>query len=172
MALVNRSLLAGIVGLAAGSAAAGGTFFIRRRMRGRPGEPGYDRLEIDVVDALCGDEIAGSCAIDVAALGPGLVELTGRVPDQEAAGRAAAVAQRVAGVHTVVNRLVVERVEQQLEETRRRYGEGDPELRARRWDGVSSGMGRQRQGADTDPDRTDDSQAAIEDAAGPDDGMR
>lgn len=172
MALVNRSLLAGIVGLAAGGAAAGGTFLIRRRMRGRSAEPGYDRLEIDVVDALCADEIAGSCAIDVAALGPGLVELTGRVPDQDAAGRAAAVAQRVAGVHTVVNRLVVERVEQQLEETRRRYGAGDPELRARRWDGVSSGMGARRQGAETDPDQGDDSQVAIEDAARMDDGMR
>jgi hypothetical protein len=166
MALVNRSLLAGLVGLAAGSAAAGGTFIIRRRLRGGPAEPGFDHLEIDVVDALCADEVAGSCAIDVAALGPGLIELTGRVPDQDAAGRAAAVAQRVAGVHTVVNRLVVERVEQQLEETRRRYGAGDPELRASGWEGMSSGMGARRQGAETDPDQADDSRAAIEDAIG------
>jgi hypothetical protein len=115
----NRSLLAGIVGLAAGTAAAGGTYLLRRRLGARSAGGAHERLETEVVDALCEDEIAGSLAIDVAALGPGLIELSGRVPDQSAGLRAAD--SNECPVHTVANRPLIEQVEQQLEATRRRY---------------------------------------------------
>jgi hypothetical protein len=165
----NRSLLAGIVGLAAGTAAAGGTYLLRRRLGARSVSGAHERLETEVVDALCDDEITSSFAIDVAAHGPGLIELSGRVPDQAAAWRAADTAQRVPGVHTVVNRLVIEQVEQQLEATRRRYNDGEPELRASAWEGMRSGMGARRQSAETDPARPDDSAGMVEDAIGQDD---
>jgi hypothetical protein len=165
----SRNLFAGLVGLAAGTAAAGSTYLIRRRW-GRAGqERVYESLEVDVVDALCADDVAGACPIDVAALGPGLIELTGTVPDEAAAARAAEVAQRVDGVHTVVNRLTVEVLEQHLAENRRRREAGAAALDARGWEGVRSGMGARRQGAGTDPGREDDSQEMIEDAIGSDD---
>jgi hypothetical protein len=172
MSTTSRNLYAGIVGLAAGTAAAGSTYFIRRRWARQNQERVYDHLEVDVVDALCADDVAGSCPIDVAALGPGLIELTGTVPDEAAATRAAEVAQRVDGVHTVVNRLTVEVLEQHLAENRRRRETGAAELNARGWEGVGSGMGARRQGEETDPNRDDDSQAMTEDAIGSDGRIR
>jgi len=164
----HRSVFAGIVGLAAGTAAAGGTFLLRRSWRQRSQAGVYESLEIAVVDALCADDVAGACPIDVAALGPGLIELTGTVPDEAAGARAAEVAQRVAGVHTVVNRLVVEQLEHRLAETRRRRAAGAAELSAGGWEGLNSGMGSRRLGDQTDPQADDDSQAMVEDAIGTD----
>ena len=166
MSQENHALFAGVVGLAAATVSAGGTYLIRRRLGGRSPERSSERLEIAVVDALRADEVAGACLIDVAVLRPGLIELSGRVPDQDAAGRAAEVAQRVAGVHTVVNRLTAEQVERKLEVTRRRHDQGYPELRASGWEGMRSGMGARRQGEQTDPDRGDDSASMKEDAIG------
>ena len=168
----HRSRLAGIVGLVAGTAVAGATYLLRRRRRGRSPDRTGERLETAVVDALCADEIAGACPIDVAAAGPGLIELSGRVPDQNTAARAAEVAGQVMGVHTVVNRLTVERTEQQWDSTRRRYFQGDPGLRASGWEGLRSGMGARRREEETDPARADDSQPGAEDAIGLDGGMR
>ena len=169
----NGNLLANLVGLAAGAAAAGGTYWLRQR--GRLGERRIDRvaerLEIDVVDALCGDEVTGTCPIDVAAIDHGIIELSGTVPDEAASERAAAVAQRVDGVHTVVNRLIAEKVERHLEDTRRRHEDGAPELNQSGWEGLRTGMGARRQGA-TDPARADDSTAMKEDAIGLDGRIR
>lgn len=169
----RQNLLAGLVGVAVGAAAAGGTWWLRRRQH--PGVRGLDResarLEARVVDALCEDEVAGSCPIDVAALGHGVIELTGKVPDEGAADRAAEVAQRVEGVHTIVNRLEVELVERHLAETRRRREEGAPELNQHGWEGMRSGMGARRQGP-TDPSRADDSTAMKEDSIGLDGRIR
>ena len=55
-------------------------------------------------------------------------------------------------VHTVVNRLTVEMLEQHLEDTRRRHEDGAPQLHERRWEGMGTGMGARRQGP-TDPPR-------------------
>ena len=163
----GSNLLAGLVGFAAGAAAAGGTWWLRRRQRAGAG--GLDResarLEASVVDALCEDEVAGHCPIDVAALGHGIIELTGKVPDEGAADRAAEVAQRVDGVHTVVNRLEVELIERHLADTRRRREEGAPELNQHGWEGMRAGMGAHRQGP-TEPPRADDSAALTEDSIG------
>jgi len=162
----SRLLLAGLAGLAVGTAVAGGAYLLRRRIGSRSPLRAQERLEAAVVTALRSDDVAGRCAIDVAGLGPGMIELSGRVPNQEAADRAAETAQRVLGVHTVVNRLSVERVELHLEETRRRYGAGDPALRAGGWEGMRSGMGARRQSTATDPARPDDSAHLKEEAIG------
>jgi osmotically-inducible protein OsmY len=128
----NRNLLASLVGLAAGAAAASGTYWLRQR--GHFGgstrtDRDAERLETDVVDALCDDEVTGDCPIDVAMLGRGIIELSGEVPDEAASERATEVAQRVHGVHTVVNRLVVKMLETHMEATRRRHDEAVPDPR-------------------------------------------
>jgi hypothetical protein len=120
-------------------------------------DPSLEQLETETVDALCADPVTGRCAIDVAALGPGVIELSGSVPDEDASDRAADVVQRVAGVATIVNRLRVEVLERHFEETKRRHDEGDPSLQAAGWEGMRAGMGARRQGSQTEPNRADDS---------------
>jgi hypothetical protein len=115
-----------------------------------------DALEERVVQALREDEVAGGAAVDVAALAPDMVELSGEVALREEADRAVRVAQAVSGVRTVVNRLEVEAEVRHAEATRARLADGDPALNERGVHGLRVGMGRRRQSAATDPDRPDD----------------
>jgi hypothetical protein len=113
-------------------------------------------LEDAVLDAFLADEVLGERGIDVGAISRGIIELSGSVYTDDEADRAVRAAQRVAGVETVVNRLDVE-------DDGRRHGRGplrddDAARRETSWTGLQSGMGRRRQGRETDPDRTDDSQ--------------
>jgi|SRR5690554_6257230 hypothetical protein len=121
-----------------------------RRMRGDL------TLEDRVVNALLEDEATSRCAIEVAAISPGVIELTGSVGTPAELRRAVEVTQGVSGVTTVVNRLEVGMEASRMSERRRRYEEGDPALREQHWYGVGVGTGRRRQGASTDPDRRDD----------------
>ncbi|HEX2191190.1 MAG TPA: BON domain-containing protein, partial [Longimicrobiaceae bacterium] len=114
------------------------------------------RLEDAVLDAFLADETLGERGIDVGAISRGIIELSGSVYTGDEADRAVRVAQRVAGVETVVNRLDVE-------DDGRRHGryplrDDDAARRETRWTGLGGGMGRRRQGRETDPDRPDDSQ--------------
>ena len=116
------------------------------------------RLEDAVLDALIRDDVLAARGIDVGAISPGIIELSGGVRTPLEAERAVSVAGRVAGVDTVVNRLDVET----LMSSSQRSGDAG----GREWGGRVSGMGRRRQGAGTDPDRADDAQhireAALE----------
>lgn len=114
-------------------------------------------LEESVVEALRVDAVTGSCAIDVAAVGPGIIELSGVVPTEEAAQRAARLMHAVPGVRTVINRLEEGSVEERLAQNRARRERGEPETLERHWTGVGVGIGRRRQSPSTDPDRPDDS---------------
>lgn len=126
----------------------------RRRARAVPGV--LDRLEESAVEALRRDRVTGGCAIEVGAVGPGIIELTGTVPTQEAGDRAARLLHAVAGVRTVVNRLETGTLEEHLAENRWRRAQGEPSLRERTWYGVRVGTGRRRQSVETDPSRPDD----------------
>jgi hypothetical protein len=128
----------------------------RRIWSGQTEYPGAE-LEGAVVDALRMDEHAGNSAIDVAAIAPGVIELSGTATDWMAARRAVEVTQGVTGVSTVVNRLDIEALENQLSRTRQRFAAGDASLTETQWTGVGVGMGRRRQGASTDPVQRDDS---------------
>lgn len=114
------------------------------------------RLEDEVTDALAADPFLGQRPIQVGALASGIVELSGRVYDEWEAERAVAVAQRTAGVRTVLNRLDRDTLESHLTNTRLRHDAGDPALNETHWYGLRVGMGQRRQGAETDPDRRDD----------------
>lgn len=145
------------VGAAAGVAAAA-IWTVRARgwPRRRPHAPEDGGLEDQVVNALLADEQTARCAIEVAALSPGVIELTGAVGTPVELRRAVEVTQRVDGVQTVVNRLEVGLENSRLSERQQRYESGDPALREQHWYGVGVGTGRRRQGVSTDPDRRDD----------------
>lgn len=156
---VDGGVVALVAGVAAGAAAAvyfGWREIRHRRYRAEMEDTPFAALEDATVEALRGDERAGNRAIDVAALGDGIVELTGTVATEEEAKRAVEVAQRVDGVHTVVNRMAVGDVERHLIQTRRRFREGDPALSERQWYGIRVGTGRRRQGVSTDPEQRDE----------------
>jgi hypothetical protein len=114
------------------------------------------RLEDEVADALGADAFLGQRPIQVGALADGIVELSGRVYDEWEAERAVALAQRTAGVRTVLNRLDRDTLESHLANTRFRHDAGDPQLNETHWYGLRVGMGIRRQGSETDPDRRDD----------------
>jgi hypothetical protein len=156
--------------LAAGAAAGAGAlaFAIARgvrlmRRRSPSAAPEFaselDMLEDAAVEVLRRDRQTGVCAIDVAAIAPGIIELTGRVPTQDAGQRAARLLHSLSGVRTVISRLEVATFEERLASARSRSAHGEPQFQERRWYGVRVGTGRRRQSADTEPDRTDDSVA-------------
>jgi hypothetical protein len=121
-------------------------------------DPALSSLEDAVLDAFLDHDILRERPIDVGAVSRGIIELSGSVWTEEEADLAVRVANGVREVQTVVNRLEVESEAQHLEETRRRFEDGDPALHETRWEGRIVGMGRMRQGQQTEPDRPDDSQ--------------
>src|SRR5690606_2466002 len=105
--------------------AAGGAAYVIWRIRERGWNeaadyPGAD-LEASVVEALRRDPHAGGSAIDVASIAPGVIELSGTVSDWMAARRAVEITQSVPGVTTVVNRLDIDALENQMARTRQRF---------------------------------------------------
>jgi hypothetical protein len=119
-------------------------------------------LEDTVIDAFLSHPVLSERGIDVGAISRGIIELSGSVRTEDESDIAVRVANGVAGVQTVVNRLEVEEEAEHLDETRRRFEDGDPALTETHWEGRRVGMGRMRQGRQTEPDRPDDSQHQIE----------
>jgi hypothetical protein len=115
-----------------------------------------DRLEDEAVEVLRRDSVTGVCAIDVAALGPHTIELTGVVPTHEVAQRAARLLHALPGVATVISRLEMGSFEARLAENRDRLASGASSSTQRRWYGVRVGTGRRRQSVETEPERPDD----------------
>lgn len=151
-------------GAAAAGAGAAALLVMRavRRFRSRRDEEqntgsAFAALEDMAVDALRRDPQTGVCAIDVAAVGAGIIELSGVVPSHDVARRAADVLHGLPGVRTVISRLEEGTTEQRLARTRERLARGEPGLRDRRWYGVRVGTGQRRQSAATEPARPDDS---------------
>jgi hypothetical protein len=126
-----------------------------RLRRMGPEQRELNGLEDAVLNAFLADEILAERGIDVGAISPGIVELSGSVYTDEEAERAVRVANGVGGVRTVVNRMDVEDEARYLHRTRREGG-GLGSLQHEM--GRTGGMGTRRQGRGTDPDRPDDSQ--------------
>jgi hypothetical protein len=119
-------------------------------------------LEDAVLDALLADSVLAERAIDVGAISHGIIELSGTVRTEREADLAVAAARRVSGVSTVVNRLGSESEIRHQSDVQRRLENGDAALGEAHWEGRMSGMGRMRQGSQTEPDRPDDSQHRTE----------
>lgn len=149
------------VGVGAAAAAAAGvaaiavTRALRRRSVRAHAEDGG--LEGAAVEVLRRDPDTGSCAIDVALIAPGILELTGVVPTRQVAHRAADLLHTLPGVSTVISRVEVGTLEERLAANRERRANGDPRALERHWYGVRVGTGRRRQSPATEPDRPDDS---------------
>ena len=163
-----------VVPLALGATAglAAGLYFLGRAgrsyLRRHDGEDGLGNLEERIIDVLGKDPVMVERGVEVSALADGIVELSGAVRDEAEARLAVDLAQRVNGVHTVLNRLDLETEERHLRETRRRYDDGDPALHETHWYGLRVGIGTRRQNIETDPPRRDDRVDILERALGTD----
>jgi hypothetical protein len=127
-----------------------------RLQRGGAEQGELTRLEDAVLEAFLADAVLGDRAIDVGAISQGIVELSGTVWTEDEADLAVRLARRVAGVETVVNRMEVED-NRPRRRPARDYDDAAEVTRMAEWSGRNSGMGRRRQGAQTEPDRADDS---------------
>jgi gas vesicle protein len=143
------------VGLTAGIVIATRSGFWRR-LRGEIDRESAE-MEEKIVELLSEDEVLSHRAIEVASLAPGIIEIVGTVNSDAEAHRAVAAAQKVDGVRTVLNRLDV-----QLSGRITPKRTADSVARGgTHWYGMGVGMGRRRQGSETDPQQRDDSQDMI-----------
>ena len=124
---------------------------------------GVPLLEERVLEAFNNDPILAERAVDIGAMGTGVIELAGWVDSDDEAEHAMTIARGVPGVETVVNRLMVDDEEQQIGETIRRREEGDPALTEARWEGQQVGIGKRRQGSSDEMDRHADPKPELED---------
>jgi hypothetical protein len=124
---------------------------------------GVPLLEERVLEAFNNDPVLAERAVDIGAMGTGVIELAGWVDSDEEAEHAMTIARGVPGVETVVNRLMVEDEEQEIGETVRRRQEGDPALTEARWEGQQVGIGKRRQGRSDEMDRHADPKPDLED---------
>lgn len=148
-----------LAGLAAGAAVG---WWVWRRGRDQGGDvrrwtgPGDPAFRIQA--AFDRDPELGT-HLRVHAISDGVVEIDGGVAEQDQRDRAVAIAHNAPGVHTVVNRIVVEPEEARLAEIRARHEDGPAN---RQHYGMGVGMGTRRQSPDTDPDRPSDRQKLVE----------
>jgi hypothetical protein len=153
-----------LAALAAGAAVGAGLVWWQwsRRRAAHRVEGRLVQLEQAAVERLLADERIAGQPIEVAALAPGILELSGAVETAQDASRAVALAQGTPGVRTVLNRL---EVLEELERAEAALAQPDGPGSARgetRWLGIGVGTGRRRQARDTDPDRRDDRLDIVE----------
>lgn len=134
------------------------------------GSEGYDdmdealtpeeELEERVLEAFRNDPVLGERAVDIGAIGEGIIELTGWVHAPAEMQLALTITRGVPGVDTVVNRLTVREEEDELEDSASDY---DPAHAEGHWEGQQVGTGRRRQGRSNEMDRHADPKPALED---------
>ena len=167
-----------VLGLAAGLVVAdrfGGFSSLTAKLRDRVGRlRDYDDDESDseideddevleerVLEAFRNDPILSERAIDIGAIGDGIIELTGWVHEADEATHAVTITRGVPGVETVVNRLDVRVVGSEVADEI----DDDPSapLPGGRWEGQQVGTGRRRQGTSAEADRHSDPKPGLED---------
>ena len=143
---------------------------------------GDSALEEGVLRAFRRDAVLSERAIDIGAIGEGIIELSGWVETHAESEHAIAVARTVPGIVTVVNRLFIgadEQTASDLDEDE--LDEGAP-IPGGVWEGQRVGTGRRRQGNSGEIDRHADPKPvlegkwldedhALDEAAGPIDGI-
>lgn len=121
-----------------------------------------EMLEERVLEAFRNDPVLSERAIDIGAIGRGIIELTGWVHADDESTHAVTVTRGIPGVETVVNRLAVRDDESRMDDAARRYEAGDAET-SPRWEGMGVGTGRPRQGTSQDAGRHADPKPILED---------
>jgi hypothetical protein len=141
-----------------------GDYMDRYRVaRGVTADEGLDTaLEEHVLEAFRNDPILSERGIDIGSVGEATIELTGWVDTAEESERATTITRGVPGVETVVNRIIVGEEEEMLDETARRFADGDPALNEAHWEGQHVGTGRRRQGNSEELDRHADPKPELE----------
>jgi len=119
-------------------------------------------LEERVLEAFRNDPILSERAVDIGAIGEGVIELAGWVHDDTEAAHAVTIARGTPGVETVVNRMAIGELETAFEDNARRYESGDPALAEAHWQGQQVGTGRRRQGTSDEFDRHADPKPKLE----------
>jgi BON domain-containing protein len=119
-------------------------------------------LEERVLEAFRNDPILSERAVDIGAIGEGVIELAGWVRDDVEVAHAITIARGVPGVETVVNRMAVGEIESAFDDNVRRYESGDPALVEGHWEGQQVGTGRRRQGTSDEFDRHADPKPKLE----------
>ena len=167
-----------VLGLAAGLVVAdrfGGFSSLTAKLRDRVGrlrerdDDDYDSeideddeaLEERVLEAFRNDPTLSERAIDIGAIGDGIIELTGWVHEPDEATHAVTITRGVPGVETVVNRLDVRMAG--AEEPIEIDDSPNAPLPGGRWEGQQVGTGRRRQGNSSEADRHADPKPELED---------
>jgi len=119
-------------------------------------------LEERVLEAFRNDPVLSQRAVDIGAIGEGIIELAGWVHDDGEAAHAVTIARGTPGVETVVNRMAVGEIESAFDDNARRYETGDPALAEGHWEGQQVGTGRRRQGTSDEFDRHADPKPKLE----------
>jgi BON domain len=122
-------------------------------------------LEDRVLAAYTNDPVLCERAIDIGAIGPTTIELTGMVYTDDEYEHATVVTRGVPGVETVVNRLSVRDDDTSTQQSARRYSDGDPRYTEARWENERVGTGRRRQGTSQDVGRHADPKVPLESRA-------
>ncbi len=120
-----------------------------------------EALEERVLEAFRNDPILSERAVDIGAVGRGIIELTGFVQADAESHNAVVLTRGVPGVVTVVNRLEVREDEARFEQNAAQYEAGDAPGGAM-WEGMQMGIGRPRQGTSKDPGRHSDPKGTLE----------
>ena len=118
-------------------------------------------LEERVLEAFRNDPVLAERAVDIGAIGDGIIELTGWVHEPDEATHAVTITRGVPGVETVVNRLDV-RVAG-AEAPVEMDDDPDAPIPGARWEGQQVGTGRRRQGNSSESDRHEDPKPDLED---------
>lgn len=105
-------------------------------------------LEDEVIEAFLGDPVLSERGIDVGCISPGIIELSGSVRTPDEAEQAVRAARGVRGVATVVNRMDVE--DEHRRPGRETTSTATEDHMAGEWTGRNIGMGRRRQGIETE----------------------
>jgi hypothetical protein len=119
-------------------------------------------LEERVLEAFRNDPILSERAVDIGAIGEGIIELAGWVHDDGEAAHAVTIARGTPGVETVVNRMAIGEIESAFDDNARRYESGDPTLSEGHWEGQQVGIGKRRQGTSDEFDRHADPKPKLE----------
>jgi len=120
-----------------------------------------EALEERVLEAFRNDPILSERAVDIGAIGDGIIELTGWVHEADEATHAVTITRGVPGVETVVNRLDIRLAD--AEDSMDIDDDSNAPLPGGRWEGQQVGTGRRRQGNSSEPDRHADPKPELED---------
>jgi hypothetical protein len=123
---------------------------------------GDEALEESVLRAFRRDALLSERAIDIGAIGVGIIELSGWVETREECDHAMAVTRKVPGIITVVSRLFIGADEEDASDLVEDEIDESAPMPGGVWEGQRVGTGRRRQGNSGEVDRHADPKPVIE----------